>query len=192
MPRQAKRRTILSRGAASMAAALLGAHGGDAFTPAGGSRATPLAGTDEDRQVNEQLKDLWVRWAELWNGDLAIADEIIASGFVAHFAPAGNSPNEVRGPQELTEWIGQITAAFTDFSVTTTVGPLADGDLLAGRWIIQGVYQGGIPESSLEAVGKQIAYEGMDLLRVKDGRMVEYWVSADTLDFLQQIGVIPS
>lgn len=64
--------------------------------------------------------------------------------------------------------------------------------MLAGRWVIRGVYQGGIPGSSPDAVGKQIAYEGMDLLRIEGGQLVEYWLSADTLNLLQQIGVIPS
>jgi predicted SnoaL-like aldol condensation-catalyzing enzyme len=32
----------------------------------------------------------------------------------------------------------------------------------------------------------------MDLLRVEDGKIVEYWLSADILQMLQQIGVIPS
>ncbi len=26
-------------------------------------------------------KDLWQRWGELWNGNLSIADEIIATNF---------------------------------------------------------------------------------------------------------------
>ena len=39
-------------------------------------------------------KDLWQRWSELWNGNLSIADEIIAPNSVAHFAPIGASPAE--------------------------------------------------------------------------------------------------
>ncbi len=43
-------------------------------------------------------KELWNAWLTLWNGNLSIADEIIAPTFVAHFAPATTSPAEVRGP----------------------------------------------------------------------------------------------
>lgn len=48
-------------------------------------------------------KNLWKLWIELWNGNLSIADEIIASNFVAHFAPASTSPAEVRGPNGLKQ-----------------------------------------------------------------------------------------
>src|SRR5260370_42493675 len=51
-------------------------------------------------------KDLWKRWMEVWNGNLSIADEIIAPNFVAHLAPASTSPAEVRGPDGLKQWIG--------------------------------------------------------------------------------------
>ncbi len=37
-------------------------------------------------------KELWKHWIEVWNGNLSIADEIIAPNFVAHFAPASTSP----------------------------------------------------------------------------------------------------
>jgi predicted ester cyclase len=137
-------------------------------------------------------KDLWLPWLELWNGNLAVADEIIGPSFVAHFAPVGNSPAEVRGPEGLKAWIGGILAAFTDYSFATTVGPLADGDKVAGRWVFRATYQGGIPGASPAAVGQRVEYAGMDVFRVESGKLVEYWLCADTLDLLQQVGVIPS
>src|SRR2546425_4152169 len=82
-------------------------------------------------------KDLWQHWNALWNGNLALADEIIAPNFVAHFAPMGSSPSGVRGPDGLKQWISGTGAAFTSSSFTTSVGPLADEDLVAGRWIFR-------------------------------------------------------
>jgi predicted ester cyclase len=137
-------------------------------------------------------KDLWRSWGELWNGNLSIADEIIAPNFVAHFAPVGNSPGEVRGPDGLKQWIGGSVGAFTDYSFTTTVGPLTEDDLIAGRWLFRATYQGGMPGASPVAVGKQVEYAGMDLFRVEAGKIVEYWLCADTLQLLQQVGMIPS
>ena len=137
-------------------------------------------------------KNIWNLWMEVWNGNLSIADEIIAPKFVAHFAPAATSPAEVRGPNGLKQWIGGSAAAFTNYSFTTTVGPLADEDKVAGRWVFRGTYQGGIPGASPAAVGKRVEYAGMDLFRVEDGKIVEYWLCADMLQLLQQVGMIPS
>jgi predicted ester cyclase len=137
-------------------------------------------------------KELWLSWSALWNGNLSIADEIIAPNFIAHFAPIGNSPAEVHGPDALKQWIGATVGAFTDYSFTTTVGPLVDEDHVAGRWLFRAIYQGGIPGASPGAVGKQVEYAGMDLFRVEAGKIVEYWLCADTLQLLQQVGVIPS
>jgi len=137
-------------------------------------------------------KELWLSWIALWNGNLSIADEIIAPNFVAHFAPIGNSPGEVHGPDGLKQWIGAAVRAFPDYSFTTTVGPLADEDHVAGRWLFRAIYQGGMPGASPGAIGKQVEYAGMDLFRVEAGKIVEYWLCADTLQLLQQIGVIPS
>lgn len=206
MERQATRRRAFGTVTAGAVAVFLGAHGGRSFAAASdnnryggieGTPASPVSGEGEkdgvmSSQADEPLKALWQPWLELWNGDLAIADEIVASDFVAHFAAAGNSPDEVRGPEGLKGWIGGSLAAFTDYSFATTVGPLADDDMVAGRWVFRGTYQGGIPGSSPDAVGKPVEYEGADIFRVEDGKIVEYWLSADILRMLQQIGVIPS
>ncbi len=146
----------------------------------------------KDRMSEHDNKALWEPWLELWNGNLAVADEIIAPGFVAHFAPAGNSPGEVRGPEGLKQWIGGTLQSFADYSFTTTVGPLADEDKVAGRWVFRAVYQGGIPGSSPDAIGNRIEYAGMDIIRVESGKIAEYWLCADILQLLQQVGMIPS
>ena len=206
MKTQATRRTVLGRMTAGGVAVLLGADGGRTMATTSdssryggvqGTPASPVAGEGQEDEpmsssASEQTKAIWQSWLELWNGDLAIADEIVAPDFVAHFAPVGNSPDEVRGPEGLKGWIGGSLAAFTDYRFATTVGPLSDGDMVAGRWAFRGTYGGGIPGSSPAAVGQPVSYEGADFLRIENGKISEYWLSADILQMLQQIGVIPS
>jgi predicted ester cyclase len=161
----------------------------DTMRLTGSATATP---TEEVSMTPETNKELWQSWLELWNGDLDTADTLIAPSFVAHFAPIGSSPAEVRGPEGLKQWIGGILAAFTDYQFSTEVGPLAEGDLMAGRWIFQATYQGGIPGAAPDAVGNQVEYAGIDIVRIEAGQIAEYWLCADTLVLLQQVGVIPS
>ena len=34
-----------------------------------------------------------------------------------------------------------------------------------------------------------VAITGIDIVRIEDGKFAEYWLNADTLCFMQQIGV---
>ena len=193
MDRATPRRILLATMAIGAGAALPGVRA-DALAMTTGR---PLQHASRSARREAQAtpgpsKDLWLPWVAIWNGDFSRADEFIAPDFVAHFVPMAGSPDEVRGPDGLTGWIAGITAAFSEYRFETTVGPLADGDLLAGRWRFEATYRGGIPGSSPDAVGQPVAYAGIDILRVEAGQIAEYWLSADVLDLLQQIGVVPS
>lgn len=74
----------------------------------------------------------------------------------------------------------------------TVVGPVIDGDHIAGRWVFTGTYRGGVPGSPPTAAGRRVEFAGMDLLRIENGKLAEYWLCADVLPLLQQVGVIPS
>ena len=139
--------------------------------------------------VQTENKTLWQPWAALWNGNLALADEIIAPNFVAHFVPMAGSPGEVRGPEGLKQWIGPLSVAFSNVSFTTDIGPLADEDKVVGRWIFRATYNGGMPGVPAESAGKSVEYAGVDILRIENGKIAEYWLSADILQLLQQLGI---
>ena len=140
--------------------------------------------------VQTENKALFQSWMAMWNGNLALADTIIAPNFVAHFVPMPGSPGEVRGPEALKQWIGPIFMAFSNVSFTTDIGPLADDDKVVGRWIFRATYNGVMPGVPAESVGKSVEYAGVDILRIENGKIVEYWLCADILQFLQQLGVM--
>ena len=142
-------------------------------------------------QSVQDINQLWLTWVELWNGDFDVAAELVSPGFVAHFPPTGNTPVEVQGREGLTAGIQQFAAAFSEYTFTTTVGPIAQNGILAGRWSCRGLYNGVIPGSSPDMIGKEVVFEGADFLRIEGGQLVEYWLSADMLAFLQLVGVIP-
>jgi predicted SnoaL-like aldol condensation-catalyzing enzyme len=49
-----------------------------------------------------------------------------------------------------------------------------------------------MPGASPTAIGTPVEYAGMDMLRLEDGKIREYWLCADILQLLQQVGTIPS
>jgi predicted ester cyclase len=80
-------------------------------------------------------------------------------------------------------------APFDDLTFEIEVGPVVDGDLVAARWAGRGRYKGGIPGATA-AAGTPVAFGGIDLLRARDGRFAEYWVSSDGLQLMAQLGAL--
>ena len=67
---------------------------------------------------------------------------------------------------------------------------IAEGDRVVVRWTTKATQLGeflGIP-----ATGKNYKIPGIDIYRMKDGKLAEHWHVIDMLSMLQQLGVIPS
>jgi predicted ester cyclase len=139
----------------------------------------------------EESAALWDRWIELWNGDLGQAEEIIHPDFVVHRIPQPHIPPGLGGRDALVEWVKATRSFFEDLRFTVEVGPVVDGQMVAGRWIAEGAYQGGIPGSTV-APGTRVGFHGNDIWRAEAGVIREYWLSDDLLDLMQQLGVIPA
>ena len=82
-----------------------------------------------------------------------------------------------------------INSLIPDLNFEFDVGPISDGPYLVVRWKAAGTYAGGLPGTSAESVGRSVTFYETDTLRVQDGQLAEYWVNADSLWFLQQLGV---
>ncbi len=131
---------------------------------------------------------LWSHWAALWNGDYS-QQSIIAPDFRLHAVLLDGRPDTaIAGREAFIAWIKQARAPFQAMQFTGMVGPLADGDYVAGRWRVTGVYRGGMPGAKV-APGTAVTFDGTDILRVRGGQIVEYWLSSDTLSLLAQLKV---
>jgi predicted ester cyclase len=130
---------------------------------------------------------LYRRWLlELWGGDLQVAGEILAPGFVGHWPD-----QDVHGPDGAAEAVRAGRAPFEDVRLALDAGPVVDGDTVAGRWTFHGAYLGGLPGATAPA-GTRVAFSGMDMLRIDpaSGKFAEYWVVSDTLGLMTQLGAI--
>ena len=66
---------------------------------------------------------------------------------------------------------------------------VAEGDLVVSRIVGRGVHEGellGIP-----ATNRDVETDGIAIHRVRDGKIVEYWVVVDVARVLQQVGALP-
>jgi hypothetical protein len=131
------------------------------------------------------LSDLWRDGAPLE----ALAEELAAPDFVVHQARLDGAPSEAeRGPAALAKLVGEGLALFSGVSVTVDAGPVVGDDKVAARWTFRGTYRGGVPGATA-AAGTEVAFSGIDLFRVEDGRLAEYWVSSDGAHLMAQLGV---
>ena len=134
--------------------------------------------------MSDENKSLAQRWNKIFEGDLALADEIIADDCVYHDGP----PDLLPGPEGVKEWAIMIRNGFPDLHITAE-DYVAEGDKVAGRFEAQGTHNGefaGVP-----ATGKPVSFSGINIMRIADGKIVEHWVQYDTMGIMQQIGAIP-
>ena len=142
--------------------------------------------TAASRAQQEQLVENWV---SLWNGDYTLAEQIVSPDVRVHAALMdGGDGSAVKGPSGMVDLIRQIRAAFPDLCFAVQVGPIVDGDHLAVRWVATGTYDGGFPGATAP-LGTGVTFTGNDTLRVERGRIVEYWLNADTLLLVTQLQV---
>jgi len=67
---------------------------------------------------------------------------------------------------------------------------IAQGDFVVNRITWRGIHSGNL--AGVPATGRSIELRGINMFRVKDGRVVEQWAELDMLGLLQQIGAIPA
>lgn len=102
---------------------------------------------------------LYQRWIkELWAGR-TVAAELVSADFVGHWPT-----HDVQGPEQLQAIVDDTRKRLRELLFVIDVGPLIDGDMVAARWISTGATRSG-----------PARFTGNDLLRVADGKIVEYW-----------------
>ncbi len=122
-------------------------------------------------------------WEEVWNkGNFDVVYDTFAEDYVRHdLRPTGAPP----GPAGQKKIAAEFRTAFPD--VTWTVNLiLAEGDLIAGRWTAEGTNTG--PWGGVPPTGKKVRFCGVNIMRFRDGKVVEIWNHRDDLAVLEQIG----
>ena len=132
----------------------------------------------------DQNKALIRRFTEeVWNkGDLDVVYEIFAEDYVRHDLRPGNPPPGPEGQKRIAE---DLRAAFPDLHSTIEL-IVAEGDFVVVRWTAEGSNTG--HWGSQPPTGKQVRFSGVNIFRIKDGKVVELWNYRDDLGLMQQLG----
>ena len=129
----------------------------------------------------EENKSVVRKFVEAYNNqDYDLLDDLQASNYVDH-------TNQV-DREALKQLINMAFNAFPDYHETIEA-IIAEGDKI---WIRVKVTTG--PHTGefmgFAPTGKNLTVEMVDIIRVQNGKLVEYWDITDRFDFFKQIGAI--
>jgi len=97
---------------------------------------------------------------------------------------------EMRVPEDLHAWFGNLFAAFPDFSFAV-LDVLTAGDKAAVRWHATGRFDGTARFEGLDANGASVDLQGCDVLTVQDGRIVRNDAYMNGAEMARQLGALP-
>lgn len=113
---------------------------------------------------------------------MAVIDEFYAADVVFH-------SGDIRGLKDYKQYRGDFLSAFPDAHATIDE-MIVEGSKKATRLTVTGTHKGefmGIPPTSRKVMIPMMSVSR----RNAAGKIVEEWQMYDSLDFMQQLGVIP-
>lgn len=127
------------------------------------------------------------RWFdEVWNkGREEAIDEMLAADGVAHGLVDENG-EELRGPAGFKPFFRRFRAAFPDIEVSVE-DCICEDDRAAARCTVRATHQG--DSLGVAATHSPVDFDGLCIVRVRDGKIVEAWNNFDFARLNQQIGI---
>jgi steroid delta-isomerase-like uncharacterized protein len=135
--------------------------------------------TEENKAI---VRRFWGVWEE---GNIDLVDELLAPDYVNH-TPA--TPDQPTGPEGVKGVVAMFRSAMPDLRVIIE-DTIAEGDKVAVRYTLEGTHEGelfGVPPT-----GKRLSIKSIAVERVSEGRIRDHWRVTESLDMMQQLGVVP-
>jgi predicted ester cyclase len=112
---------------------------------------------------------------------------VVAQHVRVHPGTPGAGP-DTEGLEELTAAFGRFHDAFPDLHIALE-DVIEAGDRVAARWTATGTHRGEL--AGIAATGRRVRWGGIDLYRLEQGMVVEWWRNDDFLGLLHQLGQNP-
>jgi steroid delta-isomerase-like uncharacterized protein len=134
--------------------------------------------------MSAENKALVRRWfQEVWNeGRAASIDELLDPHGVVH-----GLGGDMRGPAAFKPFHAAYRDAFPDVRIQIE-DMVAEGDKVAFRWSATATHRGN--GLRIPATNRAVRFEGMGIIRIENGHLVEGWNTFDQLGMFQQLGVV--
>ena len=120
----------------------------------------------EQRTAEENKATIHRVNVELWQGNVAILDELTTPGFYDRIACASS------GIEQTKRDVSAVLAAFPDLQLASQ-DLIAEGDKVAAHYVLRGTHKNqflGIPAS-----GRQVTFSTVIIFRMSGGKIIEQW-----------------
>jgi len=118
------------------------------------------------------------------SGKMDDLGKYIADNMVDHQMMPGQKP----GLAGMKEVMTGFRAAFPDLKFTTN-HITADSNMIWAQYTMTGTNTG--PFMGMPATGKSVKIDGMDLIRLENGKCVEHWGYDEGRKMMEQLGLMP-
>jgi steroid delta-isomerase-like uncharacterized protein len=138
------------------------------------------------------LAQFCARYLAAWNGhDVAAIADLVTDDIVWQ-DPA--LPATARGVPAVQEFMRAAWVTFPDLRFDETDDPHCtfDGERVAWRWRMRGTMTGPIEPPGFAPTGRTMEVEGVDVWRMRDGRIARYRAYYDLDDLARQLGIAPA
>ena len=124
-------------------------------------------------------------YEEFWNrGNAGAADELVHPEVRDHQPYPGQEPGIEGFKRLVREW----RIGFPD--MTEEIEEIiVQGEITVGRFRLRGTHDG--PFLGQAPTGRPVDIRGIDMVRVVEGRITDFWYNEQTLELLQQLGLLP-
>ncbi len=128
------------------------------------------------------------RWfEEVWNrGREEAIDELFDDEGLAH-GLADESGAALRGPTGFKPFFRRFREAFPEIEVFVE-DTVSEGDKVAARCTVRGRHRG--DTLGFKATDSPVEFDGICIVRIRNGKIVEAWNNFDFMSMFQQLGAL--
>ena len=128
------------------------------------------------------------RWfEEVWNkGREEVIDELFGEGGVAH-GLADETGSPLRGASGFKPFFRKFREAFPEIEVVVE-DTVSEGDKVAARCTVRGRHRG--DTLGFKATDSPVEFDGICIVRIAGGKIVEAWNNFDFMSMFQQLGAL--
>ncbi|HKE34058.1 MAG TPA: ester cyclase [Candidatus Acidoferrum sp.] len=143
---------------------------------------------EQERAMPTDNKSIVRRmYEEVWNKrNLEVAKELIAPSHAVQLFDAADSGV---GPEAYASNVVQFVRAFPDLKFTI-LDMVAENEKVVAFWNISGTHKGEF--RGIAPTGKKVSVDGITMIQLSDGKIMDSYVSLDMWSMMQQLGALPA